>query len=91
MLNRIAAPLCILHVTSIVLFAPVAARAQDSRGTPPENNGCPELCSAALSKQFNDDEKKAFAICVLQKKCPPATQFDKAPVRQNPLIGPFPR
>jgi hypothetical protein len=91
MLTRIAAPLCVLHVASIVLFAAVAGRAQDNPATAPESGGCPELCSAALTKQLNDEEKKAFAICVLQRKCPPAAQFEKGPVRQNPLIGPFPR
>lgn len=44
-----------------------------------------QLCEDGFTKQLTDDEKKAFAACVAQKKCASVGKSD------NPLIGPFPR
>jgi hypothetical protein len=54
---------------------------------PPDGAPCAELCSAALSRQLSDDEKKALATCLAEKKCALRKPADN--VLKNPLIGPF--
>ena len=85
-MSRKMAPLRAALVAIAVVLTGSAARAQN--GPAPSTNTDPctkQLCEDGFTKQLTDEEKKAFAACVAQKKC---TSVEKS---NNPLISPFPR
>lgn len=75
----------LLSALAAALAAVVAAPAARA-------DACRELCAAAATRQLNEEEKRTFALCAAQNKCPPANPADRGNVRQqNPLVGPFQR
>ena len=88
--KRMAYICAVLTSGAVVIWSPMV-RGQVNPAPVPGGDRCPEVCSAAFTRQLSDEDKKLFAQCVTQKKCVPATQSDPNARRQNPLIGPFQR
>jgi hypothetical protein len=85
MLRKMASLRAALIAIAVVL-AGSTARAQNEPAPSTNTDPCTkQLCEDGFTKQLSDEEKKAFAACVAQKKCTSVGQSN------NPLISPFPR
>lgn len=84
MSRKMASP-CAVLIAIAVLLAGSTAKGQNAPAPANADPCTKQLCEDGFTKQLTDEQKKAFAACVAQKKCASVGKSD------NPLIGPFPR